>query len=293
MSDSPYIIEVTKENFETVILHGSMETPVLVDFWADWCQPCQTLMPILAKLADEYQGAFILAKIDTEAEQEIAAQLGIRSLPTVKLISQGAVVDEFAGALPESEVRAFLDKHIQAAPAPEEAPAAGPIELANQLQANGDTEQAIAVLRAAQAEDPANGDVAIALGKLCVATGEYDDARQCLSILSEEDAKKTEAGMLRGMLTLSDADDASTDEASLATAVQQDSTNSEAAYKLGIKQALRGDTDTAVTTLLELMQRDREFGDDGARKTLLSIFEMLGDDPSVGPYRRKMFNYLH
>ncbi len=293
MSDSPYIVEVTKENFETVILHGSMETPVLVDFWADWCQPCKTLMPILAKLADEYQGAFILAKIDTEAEQEIAAQLGIRSLPTVKLISQGAVLDEFAGALPEAEVRAFLDKHLQAAPPMEEAPAAGPIELANQLHANGDTDKALEILRASQAEDAANGDIAIALGKMCVATGQYDDARQCLSILSEEDAKKTEAGMLRGMLTLSDADDASTDEASLAAALQQDTTNSEAAYKLGIKQALRGDTDTAITTLLELMQRDREFGDDGARKTLLSIFEMMGDDPAVGAYRRKMFNYLH
>lgn len=294
MSESPYIVEVTKENFEAVILHGSMETPILVDFWADWCQPCKTLMPILAKLADEYQGAFILAKIDTEAEQEIAAQLGIRSLPTVKLISQGAVVDEFAGALPETEVRAFLDKHLQAAaPTAEELPAAGPIELATQLQANGDTDQAIAVLRAAQAEDPADGDVAIALGKLCVATGQYDDARQCLSILSEEDAKKTDAGMLRGMLTLSDADDASTDEASLTAALEQDGKNSEAAYKLGIKQALRGDTDTAITTLLELMQRDRAYGDDGARKTVLSIFEMLGDDPSVGVYRRKMFNYLH
>jgi len=270
-----------------------METPVLVDFWADWCQPCQTLMPILAKLADEYQGAFILAKIDTEAEKEIAAQLGIRSLPTVKLIHQGGVVDEFSGALPESEVRAFLDKHLQAAPAAAEPEAASPIDVADQLHESGNTDQAIAVLREAQAQDPANGDVAIALGKLCVATGQYDDARQCLSILSEEDAKKTEAGMLRGMLTLSDADDATTDEASLASALEQDKTNSEAAYKLGIKQALRGDTDTAVTSLLQLMQRDREFGDDGARKTLLSIFDMLGDDPSVGAYRRKMFAYLH
>ena len=292
MSESPYIVEVTKENFEAVILHGSMQTPVLVDFWADWCQPCQTLMPILAKLADEYQGAFILAKIDTEAEQEIAQQLGIRSLPTVKLISNGAVLDEFAGALPESEVRAFLDKHLQAA-APAPATEMGPVEMAKQLQANGDTEQAMSVLRAAQAENPTDGDVAIALGQLCVASGQYDDARQCLSILTEEDAKKTEAGKLRGLLTLSDADDSSTDESSLASALEQDSSNSEAAYKLGIKQALRGDSDTAITTLLNLMQRDREFGDDGARKTLLSIFDMMGDDPAVGPWRRKMFNYLH
>ena len=292
MSESPYIVEVTKENFEAVILHGSMQTPVLVDFWADWCQPCQTLMPILAKLADEYQGAFILAKIDTEAEQEIAQQLGIRSLPTVKLISNGAVLDEFAGALPESEVRAFLDKHLQAA-APAPGAEMGPVEMAKQLQANGDTEQAMSVLRAAQAENPTDGDIAIALGQLCVASGQYDDARQCLSILSEEDAKKTEAGKLRGLLTLADADDSSTDESSLASALEKDSNNSEAAYKLGIKQALRGDSDSAITTLLNLMQKDREFGDDGARKTLLSIFDMMGDDPAVGPWRRKMFNYLH
>ena len=121
----------------------------------------------------------------------------------------------------------------------------------------------------------------------------YEDARQCLSILSEEDAKKTEAGKLSGLLTLADADDEGTDEPTLLSALQQDTSNSEAAYKLGIKQALRGDTDSAVDTLLGLMQRDKEFGDDGARKTLLSIFDMLGDDPSVGVYRRKMFASLH
>ena len=126
MSDSPYIVEVTKENLESVV-QQSMQTPVLIDFWAGWCEPCQTLMPILAKLADEYQGAFILAKVDTEAEQEIAQQLGIRSLPTVKLVINGGVVDEFSGALPETEVRAFLDKHIEAAPADPQGPAMGPV----------------------------------------------------------------------------------------------------------------------------------------------------------------------
>ena len=293
MSDSPYIVEVTKENLEAII-QKSLETPILFDFWANWCEPCKTLMPILAKLADEYQGAFILAKMDTEAEPEIAQQLGIRSLPTVKLIIGGAVADEFSGALPESDVRAFLDKHVAAAPPVEEEPAADdPIQMAAALQAQGQTDAALGILRQAQAESPEDGDIAIALGQACVAAGNYDDARQCLSILKDDDAKKPGAGVLRGLLALSDADDASQNEASLEAALQQDANNSEAAYQLGIKQALRGEFEPAVDTLLKLMMRDREFGDDGARKAILSIFETMGEDPQVGVLRRRMFNMMH
>ncbi len=290
MSESPYIVEVTKENLDAVI-QKSMETPILFDFWADWCEPCKSLMPILAKLADEYQGAFILAKMDTEAEPEIAQQLGIRSLPTVKLIINGGVADEFSGALPEGEVRAFLDKHIAA---PVEQPAEqGPVAVAEALMAQGQPDAALQVLREAQAEDPENGDIAIALGQACVATGNFDDARKCLSILNDVDAKKPGATKLKGLLTLSDADDATKDEASLVAAIQQDATNSEACYQLGVKQALRGEFETSFETLLALMLRDREYGDDGARKTILSIFDTMGDDPRVGVLRRKMFNYLH
>ena len=126
-----------------------------------------------------------------------------------------------------------------------------------------------------------------------MASGNYDDARQCLGILKEDDAKKPEAAKLRGLLTLSDADDESRDEVSLSSAIEADKTDSEAAYLLGIKQALRGDFETSVDGLLNLMMRDREFGDDGARKAILSIFDIMGDDPQVGKMRRKMFNFLH
>jgi putative thioredoxin len=292
MSDSPYIVEVTSANFESVILQGSMERPILIDFWADWCEPCKTLIPILEKLADEYQGGFILAKVDTDAEQMIAQQLGIRSLPTVKLVIQGQMVDEFSGALPEGEVRAFLEKHIQPAGAQPENPN-DPVEVAKVLQSQGQHDQAMALLREAQAADPENGDVAIQLGLACVAAGNYDDARQCLGILKEDDGKKPEAAKLRGLLTLSDADDESRDEAALAAALDADKGDSEAAYLLGIKQALKGEFETSVNGLLLLMQRDRAFGDDGARKAILSIFDIMGDDPQVGVLRRKMFNYLH
>ena len=112
MPESPYIVEVTAENYQEVVIQGSLQAPVLVDFWADWCQPCKILLPMLAKLVDEYQGKFILAKINTEQQQELAAQFGIRSIPTVKLFMQGQPVDEFSGALPEEQIRQFLDQHI-------------------------------------------------------------------------------------------------------------------------------------------------------------------------------------
>jgi putative thioredoxin len=111
MATPSYIIEVTADNYAEV-MQASFQVPVLMDFWADWCQPCHVLMPVLAKLAEDYGGKFVLAKLNTEQNQEIAAQFGIRSIPTVKLFKDGQVVDEFMGALPEQGVRQFLDKHI-------------------------------------------------------------------------------------------------------------------------------------------------------------------------------------
>ena len=150
------------------------------------------------------------------------------------------MVDEFSGALPESEVRAFLEKHIQPAAVQPENPD-DPVEIAKMLQAQGQYDQALALLREAQGADPKNGDIAIQLGLACVASGNYDDARQCLGILNEDDAKKPDAAKLRGLLSLSDADDETRDEATLNSAVEANSEDSEAAYLLGIKQALRGD----------------------------------------------------
>ena len=112
MGESPYIHNVSMQNFQNLVLEKSINKPVLVDFWADWCEPCKTIMPMLAKLAEEYDGKFELAKVNADQEQELAAHFGIKSLPTMKLFYQGQIVDECVGAAPESDIRAMLDKHI-------------------------------------------------------------------------------------------------------------------------------------------------------------------------------------
>lgn len=289
MAESPYIIDVNEENFVQVVMEGSQQVPVLVDFWADWCAPCQTLIPILEKLAEEYQGGFILAKVNSDQCQNLAAQLGVRSLPTVKLFKAGQPVDEFMGALPESEVRAFLDKHIEG-----ETAAAPDNRVATAMQAfdNGDTEGAKSILVEAYNEDQTNAETALALGQVCMATADYDSAELILKNLSEDDAKKPEAVRLKALLTLSQADTSDKDLASLAQSLNTEE-DSETRYHYSIKLALSGQVEEALESLLKLMTKDREFGDDGARKCLITLFDILGSDPIVGKYRRKMFNLLH
>ena len=193
MSDSPYVIEVTAQNYQQVVIEGSRQVPVLVDFWAEWCQPCKMLMPVLSKLAEEFQGKFILAKINTEQEQELAGQFGIRSIPTVKLFKGGQPVDEFSGALPEQEIRNFLDRHI-----PRESD--NHVVMAQQHLLQGDADTALEILNQALQQDPHNNNIKIGMAQTYAAMGQASVALELLDALPADAQSDPQVAALRGHL---------------------------------------------------------------------------------------------
>ena len=287
MADSPHIVEITPENFEQIIIQGSAERPVLVDFWAEWCAPCRALMPLLAKLADEYQGKFLLAKLNTEEQRELAARFGIRSLPTVKLFRNGRAVDEFMGALPESEVRAFLERHI-----PREVDL-----LLNQVDAlllQGDSEKAGQLIEQAKQIDPDYPRVQLSYARYKATLGELADAEKLLQALPLEEQMKPEVASMLARIHFDRTAQTSPSVAELQQILQNDPSNSEALYQLASHRIMETDYAAALELLLTLMQKDRQYEDDAGRKGMLQVFEMLGGEGDlVKLYRSRMFNALH
>ncbi len=287
MTESDYIFEVSAENFGAVVLEGSRSLPVLVDFWAPWCGPCKTLTPILTKLAEEYRGKFVLAKINTEEQQELAAQFGIRSIPTVRLFKNGQPVDEFMGALPETELRAFLDRHI---PRESDRLAA----QANQLARQGDLGGAVRLMEEAKNSDPDNPRVLIAYARLKAILGNTEEAEQILAALPPEELENPEVAGLKAQLLFDRIAQTAPALEELQQRLATDPNDNEARYLLAARYVMEGGYEPALEQLLTLLRKNRDYADDAARKGMLAIFEILGgNDPLVNRYRNRMFNALH
>ncbi len=287
MADSPYLVAVTAQNFHQVVIEGSYERPVVVDFWADWCAPCRALMPILAKLVEEYRGRLLVAKLNTEEEQALAAQMGIRSLPTVLLFKEGRPVDQFMGALPEAQVRAFLEPHLPS-------PADDLIERIGHRLLMGDMAGAQAALDLARAKDPDNPRLFLMEVQIRATAGDTQGAEALLEQVPLDLAKDPEVLALRGQLRLADLAAGAPAEAELAARLAADPRDSEAAFLLAVRQATQGDYASALAGLLALLKRDRAYGEDAARKTMILIFDLLGgQDPLVSSYRGMMLSALY
>ena len=288
MAESAHSIDVTQQNFQHVVIDGSAQRPVLVDFWAGWCQPCQMLMPILAKLAQSYAGKFLLAKVNTDQEQHLAAQYGIRSLPTVVLFRNGKPVDQFMGVQPESGIRALLDKHL---PRPSDATR----QQALQALQHGNADAAVLLLQQALEADPDNQALKIDLAQALLALRHFDEAEHALNTLpmdlhQQESVKRLEAHLRLARVAPADA----TQAQALQQRLQSEPNDPQALQQLGAYYTLHEDYAQALALFLQLMRSHRRYGDDAGHKGLLAIFEMLGArHPLVNEYRRKMVSLLY
>lgn len=287
MGESPYIHNVSMQDFQNQVLEKSINKPVLVDFWADWCQPCLTIMPMLAKLAEEYGGKFELAKVNADTEQELASHFGIKSLPTMKLFYKGQVVEERTGAIPESEVRAMIDKHIVSE-------SDQYMNAAMMAYQQGQSEKALEILNQALTSDPDNPQLKIKIAQLIHAEGDSDGAIAMLDSLDEASQEKDDAIQLRAEIKLAQQIVGLPDLGEIEQQLAQDPGNLKALQQKSHHLVAQRDFDNAMECLLSIMRIDRSFEDDAGRTGLIELFDMLGGEhPSVQKYRRKMFTLLH
>jgi putative thioredoxin len=285
MSESSYVFEVNQHNFASVV-QASQQVPVLVDFWADWCEPCKQLTPLLTKLAQEYRGGFILAKVNADAEQALAAHFRVRSLPTVIVIWQGQIVEQLVGLQPESAYRQIIDRFHMS-------PGDQIREQVDALWQHGRQQEAVQLLREVLKQEE-SVELKVMLAEKLLQLDQGEEARQWLQALPAEERERQPASGLLARLQFSDLAQGTPDRAALEKKIQVDPADSTARRQLAARCVLAGDYEAALEQFMEILRRDPKFEDEAGRKGLIAIFEILGnEDPLVTTYRRRMFSLLH
>lgn len=259
-------------NFQEDVIEKSHQTPVLVDFWAPWCGPCRTLGPVLEKLASENEGSWTLAKVNTDQNQEVSMQYGIRGIPAVKLFVDGNVVDEFTGALPEYAVQQWLDKAL-----PSENKQR--LEQAEVALSAGEPDRAEAILRHILTEEPNNPKARIMLAQILAFSHPKEAAELAQSAAFDGPASVQIADAIQTIASLSHKN---------TEALPEDVVKP--TYVEAIRAVGGNDFDTAISKFIEVIQHNRYYDDDGARKAGIAVFTLLGPTHATTKKYRRTFD---
>ncbi len=284
-----FVYDVTEADFNEKVVERSMQAPVLIDFWADWCGPCKSLSPILEKLANEYAGKFYLAKVNTEQAQQLAAYFQIKSIPDCRLIKNGEMVDGFTGAMPEGQVRKFLDKHL--------------VSQAEQMRLAAaetpDADEREKLLRAAQAMEPRNVLVGLDLAEFLLGKGDLDDVEVLLGILAEEKLDARNGDRLKGLqqrLAFAKQPPVSGDVEGWKKKLEDNPRDFATRFEYADYLVRSGDYEPAFEQLIEVVRLDRAEGRpdrDRARKQLIEWFALCPEPGIVKQARVMLGMYLN
>jgi putative thioredoxin len=276
-SNNASVIDVDEREFEDAVIERSRNVPIVVDFWAPWCGPCRTLGPTLERLADQAQGAFVLAKVNVDQNQRLATRYGIQGIPAVKAFRDGVVVDEFTGALPESQVRAWLNKVVPSE-TDQQAEAAVALEASN-------PQRAIELYREVLSKEPRHAKSLLGLGRVLTLQGdpEAEEVLRQVPVGTPEYPRAQALIALAGFLASAETE----------APISELGNGLAAHWKEAASEARKGCWEEALECLFQIVQRDRSWNDDAARKVMLSIFALLGNgDPLVTRYRQRLASVL-
>ena len=284
MNIETYTVEVDAQNFQTEVAEKSQQTPVLLEFYAQGAEQCASTSELLSKLVAEYQGKFLLARVDIQQNQQLVQQLQVRSLPTIKIIFQGQMAGDIEGPAEEQQLRSTLDQLTQS-------PLERVREQIDYLLAQGERGQAIQMLQEVIAQEPSNFPLHVELCDLLIMEGQVDDARKILAGLPAEtegiDKPKSRLEFIELAGDLGTLDE-------LKSAVEATADDLQVRFNYAIKLIVEDQVEASLEELLQIMIADKTWQEELARTTMIKVFNMLGKGNELATsYRRKMFTYLH
>lgn len=278
---------VTQSDFRDTVIEASRKQPVLVDFWASWCQPCAMLSPILDQLEREYSDRASFVKVDTDAEAQLAVDYSVRSLPTVKLFMGGEAVAEFSGVMPPEEIRRFLNERLPRS-------SDSTVEQARAAVNGGNIEQGLELLRDALERDPGNYRIHPEAAALLIELGRLDEAEAIIKMVPANLEQEGPFSILSARIRLARIAGNEPGTDALREKLAADPKDLKTRLQLAAREALAGDSESSMDKLLQIIRQDRSFGDDAARKALLDVFSTLENrGPLVRKYRSLLSSALN